>query len=343
MILSGFSCQAHLSNLWVYKNILGKYKRGFFYILSSLITVECMSRTFLNKGIYRQLCGFLVLIFFLLLPHHGFGKNSEKKSKLHIDRKKSKEGVDWIRGEVYSSAKVVLPLLEPPESRGWNSFSSIAEAREAARLQAKERAEIRLTSLIYELRLDSYLRISDLLKKDKYFLKRMSSLPSRFIIEERRTGEGYVMVTLRMPFLGVKGLYGLLLHQGYASEEPPEIEHSSPPDSISSLILDLRHLKDFQPSLTPSIYTRQGRKIYAPEIAGRRCTVQTGMVSYRTSLEKAQNDKRAGNHPYYGFAFRLAGPGRSSFSLQDSDAQRILGSISGRNTLKQCKIFLLIQ
>ena len=312
--------------------------------MPNLITVGCVNCSFLfYKGIYRQLCGFIVLIFFLLLPHHSFGKNSEKKSKRYIDKKNNKEGVDWIRGEVYSSAKIVLPLLNHPENRSWNSFSSIAEAREAARLQAKEKAEIRLTSLIYELRLNSYLRISELLQKDQHFLRRMSSLPSRFIIAERRTGEGYVILTLKMPFLGAKGLYSLLLHQGYASEEPPEIEHSSPPDSISSLIFDLRHLKDFQPSLTPSIYTRQGRKIYSPEIAGRQCTVQTGMVSYRTSLEKAQDDKRAGNHPYYSFALGLAGPGRSSFSLQDSDSQRILGSISGRNTLKQCKIFLLIQ
>ena len=86
---------------------------------------------------------------------------------------------------------------------------ALSEIRSRARQLAQEEARLKLTSLVYDLQLDSEALIRDRMEQDSHFRRRMGKLPSRFRIESRRTGADYVSLQLSLPFRGPKGLYAL--------------------------------------------------------------------------------------------------------------------------------------
>ncbi|MBX7057441.1 MAG: hypothetical protein K1X75_05200 [Leptospirales bacterium] len=250
--------------------------------------------------------------------------------------------VDWSNGAVYARATVELPHISANGAPGERSASSLTDARAIARSEAREKAALRLMGALSALRLDGRRTLGERMHEDRELRERLGNLGDRFRVASRNTGEGQVTVTLTLPFLGAQGLYSVLARSSYASEAIPQAGPVDALDPISGLIVDLSEEPDFQPSLEPRIFTDRGRLIYGPEVVSRACAVRRGLAAYHSSVDRAREDRRVGQRPFYTFAGGILGPGRSDIYLDSEDVERILGHESGRTALRRCGVVIIV-
>ena len=266
------------------------------------------------------------------------------KQGRHLVKFDSSSYIDWTEGKIYVSVR--RPLYG---TRNIHSLSqaehqpSLSEIRSKARQQAQEEAYLKLASLAYNVCLDSEALIKDRMQQDQNLQQRMGNLPSRFHIESRRTGGDYVNLKLSLPFWGQKGLYALIAADTYSKRLPlPRLEAHDPSLFISSVIFIVQGTRNFQSSLQPRLYSREGLLFYSPEIASPHYAVQRGLAVYYTSLEKARKDPRAGQESYIAYTAALRGTKQSDFVVHDQDLTAILGSPSGRRALQQARVILVV-
>ncbi len=253
--------------------------------------------------------------------------------------------IDWTGGYVFAEARVRLPRIiydrKHPDFGKAGTETSITDARAAARNKATELATLRLMNTLTSLRLDSSFTLYEKMTVDRELRESLGNLSERFLTKSRNVGEGYVSVELAMPFLGEDGLYSMLVGSHYGSELPPVVEPLDVVDAVSGLVVDLREAREFTPSLEPRIFTDRGRLIYGPEMAGSSC-IRRGLVSYYASAERAMQDARLGDAPYYTYAAGVMGRGKSDIYLDAEDAERLLGHASGRMVLRRCRVVFIV-
>ena len=263
---------------------------------------------------------------------------------LEIDENTS---VDWTGGFVYASARVRLPRIvfdsSHPDFATPGTETSLSGARARARSEALELASIRLTRAITGLRLDGRFTVLERMQQDRSLRERLGNLSRLFRVKSRHTGEGYVSIELALPFREEEGLYSVLAGSHYNSQPVPEVGPLDVVDELSGLVLDVREQPDFVPSLEPRIYTDQGRLIYGPEVITRACTIRRGPAIYYTDEEKALKDPRVGMQTLYAYAAGVLGNGRSDLVLDASDAERLLASPVGRQSLHYCAVVFVVR
>lgn len=254
--------------------------------------------------------------------------------------------IDWTEGAAYARATVQLPRIASTRSErefdGDQASTSLTDARARAREQAREQAALRLTQALFDLQLDARHRLGEHVQQDRELRDRLGDLSDRFRVASRNTGEGVVTVTLALRFTGPEGLYSMLARSIYGKEPMPEAGPVDATDPISGVIVDLSEHPEFRPSLEPRIFSDRGRLIYGPETVSRACTVRRGLAAYHASVDRAREDRRVGQRPYYTYAGGLLGPGRSDIFLDAEDVERILGHQSGRTVLRRCGVVFVV-
>ena len=275
--------------------------------------------------------------------------NRKLKEGHHLERFDAYSYLDWTEGKIYVHEQSPLypALHKDPRDRitiEKKALLSLSEARSKAQELTEEKARVKLLSLTYNVCLDSESLVKERMRQDKNFQKRMGEIRSRFRIESQRTGANYVSTKLSLPFRSARGLYALLVENSDKRLPLPLLDPKGPRSSpfISGLIFIIEEKKDFQSSLYPRLYSREGLLFYSPEIAASRYTIQRGPITYYNSLEHARKDPRAGTHPYIAYVANLRGIRRSDLVIHDKDLSVILGSLSGRKALRQARVILVI-
>lgn len=108
---------------------------------------------------------------------------------------------------------------------------------------------------------------------------------------------------------------------------------------VSGLIIDASDLA-FKPALTPKLLAADGRELYGPDMVSMAYVRQYGVAGYRSSLDQAKTDQRAGNHPLIVHAGRIA-ENPSQLVLAAGDANKIaqLNNMSG--PLSQGRVIII--
>ncbi len=292
-------------------------------------------------SVWQSYCVRIVYVYIFiigLVPMLYAEHNSSKRIKTRHQKSHYIEQVNPFVHINWTEAKIYVIVHKDLQT---DTDLSITQARTLARHQALQEAHLKLKSAVYELHLDAHNQIKDKLKQDINLRKRMATLSERFLFEGRRTASTYVSITLSLPFLGKNGLYALLMDEGYATERLPQVSTEELLDPVSGLIIVVdKQTTDFQLSLAPRIYSSTGLLVHGPEIAGRKCFMQKGLVSYSRSIETARKSPRVGISPYISYASVIKG--QSDLVLDNSDVEKILGNPDGRKALHNCRITLVI-
>ena len=259
-----------------------------------------------------------------------------------VDRPDTNSNINWTTGFVSASASEVLPEIifdiNHPDFGKPNSVKSISEARDYAHEKAYEKAESNLNHLLKNLLLNSSFTIGEKLLLNRKFREKFAGVQEWYQIKYRKTGEGIVSVTLALPFRGERGLYAILSENSVRQQIEPRDLEKEIEDQVSGLVIDVRGKDIFKPSLEPSIFTEQGKKIYGPDMVNRSCRVNRGVVNYFTNTEKGSTTKIVGARPYFLLVTGVSGKNKTDLFIADEDASIILSSPSALNALYNCAV-----
>jgi hypothetical protein len=263
------------------------------------------------------------------------------------------EKINWTAGFLTSEAKVRIPeiIQNPTHPRYMNDGTSVSltRARSDARLEAGERARLRLMQALLDMPVNGDYYVRDLLEENSAFRTAMGDLPEYIKIKTRRTAEDSVSMIISLPFRGENGIYRTLSSAGSVSGKRQAVPIADDPqssgkeDKISGIIIDATHLNDFNPSLLPRIFNDQGRLIYSQEMLSRGALINRGTAVYYTEYESALRDGRAGSEPYYLYAAGSSGKTNGDLFLDNEETVRILSSESGRHALSQGSVIILVK
>ena len=249
--------------------------------------------------------------------------------------------INWSTGKLYATGHKRLADVQT------NFITSLirSKVRAMARKQAIKKAQSSLVSTLYNLQFDSQNLVKEKINQNSTLQKRMNDLFSLVVIDTVQVKKDQVSVRLMLPFHngknGKKGLYDLLGIANFPMAKIPEITNNKGAHHITGLLLSVQELKNFQPAIKPRIYSRQGRLIYAENLANKKCVREKGMVGYSLSVTHARKQPRLGTKPYLAFVAALKGKGNSDLVLADNDVEAILSSPSGRSALRQCRVVLV--
>ncbi|HPI13451.1 MAG: hypothetical protein QM472_08935 [Spirochaetota bacterium] len=245
--------------------------------------------------------------------------------------------INWTRSFISSTGRFEAEVsgtglpVDPEDGRELG----INGARKDTRRRAQEASIESLLSAMKTIRVDPNRRLGDLLQADDTVQRRLSetiAAETRF----RRHPSGFVASTCEAR-LGFGGIIASLPWD-YPDMELPVIDNTPLKTDYTGLIVDGRGLK-LEPMLFPSIYDENGVEIFGRIFIDSRYALKNGMASYCHTEDEAKALKRAGDRPYYSVALKSL---NACPVISEKDARRVLGAQATRNSLKRCRVVIIL-
>ena len=142
-----------------------------------------------------------------------------------------------------------------------------------------------------------------------------------------------LVVPMLCPYCGQEWPDGKAVPSG-TELVPKEIETTI----YSGIIIDCRGL-DLKPCLFPTIWNESQEEIYSVNFADQNFIIDQGLVLYTT--QDQYSDPRVGQNPLRIKATDVIGSANTDIEIADSDGQRIHGSKSNLNLLRECRIAVI--
>lgn len=109
----------------------------------------------------------------------------------------------------------------------------------------------------------------------------------------------------------------------------------------SGLIIDASGL-GVKPAVMPRILDEHGHEIFSADFVNRETAVDSGMVTYKTTLKSAVNSERVGRNPLVIRGTKVSGSLQCDVVVSDYDAALIHSAAHTDNFLKKCKVIFVI-
>ncbi len=266
-------------------------------------------------------------------------------------------GIDWEANVVYAVGDGIPPA----------SAVSPAQARVRAKRAALDEAMARLLEMVEDVRVDAESTTRDFINESRAVNTAVSGLVRNAEIEEiRQFDDGSYQVKMRMPIHDQKGLSRTLLPsmlnqvqqvrivtRTTRSGSTPAPQQTTTDISVTSktqppsqglaytaLIIDASGI-GASPAMYPRILGRSGEVLYDLSAVDPNVAVLGGICAYRTSLDKAKQDARAGSNPLVVKAGEAAGTGKSDLVVEDADAAAI--TALGTGVLHEGKVIVITE
>ena len=271
---------------------------------------------------------FLVLILFFIITNYINSKPIKlinNISKSHVTTIINENiYVDWTEGEIYSLAN--LPLL--------------------SNIENEEQARINLVQSVFKLNLINNISILEEIKSNEELNQSLSYLDTRLKAREKNTLESSKkFFKYSLALYGKNGLYELISHAYNFEQKLPEIINEEQEKKYTSLVIDLKNIKNFTISLIPTLYDPQGLLIYAPEYLKKSCFIEKGPVKYLSSLNIKNKSKSVGYNPLIIYPICLRNSNvsinGSDLVISKKDSKTILSNFSTRKALQNCQVFII--
>ena len=266
-------------------------------------------------------------------------------------------GIDWEANIVYGVGDGVPPT---------NAINP-AQARVRAKRAAMDEAMARLLEMVQEVRVDAESTTRDFVNESRAVNTAVSGLVRNAEVEEiRQFDDGSYQIKMRMPIHDQKGLSRTLLPtmlnqvqkvsivtrssrsaSGAGSQNSTtavnvtsEMQPAGAGETHTGLIVDATGV-GASPAMYPSILSTSGDVLYDISVPDPNVSVIDGVAAYRTSLEKARKDKRAGANPLVVKAAEAAGSAKSNLVIDDADAEKI--AALGGDVLRGAKVIIVTE
>jgi hypothetical protein len=244
--------------------------------------------------------------------------------------------INWSRGIIVSRGRASINDLNGlPGEKEVRPGNSINRARMAAYDMARDTAIDNLISSIKSIRIDSDMRLIDLIREDNFAQKRISgiimhSIRTRIYPVDFFSAE--CEATLKM------GDIIASLPYNFPADDYPGTQDSPLSTEYSGLIIDCRN-SGVKPMIFPSVYTEDGLEIYGRHLVDMRHASDKGMASYCFSEDEAFKNGRSGKHPYYTSAVKSI---KNCPVISENAYRRISGSRKTINNLKKCNVIIIL-
>lgn len=110
---------------------------------------------------------------------------------------------------------------------------------------------------------------------------------------------------------------------------------------FTGLVVDARGLK-VRPAILPRFYDLEGSEFYGPGIADKAMGLQRGLASYTVRLGSREMEERVGPRPLHLRAMGVKGRHRCDLVLESVRAAQLLASPQTRESLRNCRVLILI-
>jgi len=264
-------------------------------------------------------------------------------------------GIDWEANVVYAIGDGVPPA---------NAINA-AQARVRAKRAAMDEAMARLLEMVQKVRVDAESTTRDFVNESRSVNTAVSGLIRNAEIEEvRQFDDGSYQIKMRMPIHGQKGISSTLLptmlnqvqkvnivtrstrsestptnqETAVAAPETSKTQNADDSQPHTALIVDATGV-DASPAMYPRILSSSGENLYNVSVPDPNVSVVEGVAAYRTSLEKARQDQRAGANPLVVKAAKTAESGKADLVLLDEDAEKIADL--GEGVLRNAKVIVV--
>lgn len=249
--------------------------------------------------------------------------------------------INWSTGEIIASGSG-----SPVDKNAPNATDAEAAVYSIAMLNAGQN----LFDIVQQVRIDSQLRIKNLVAQDSHLIvKAREMVYASPEVETLRRLDGNGTLTVFLQFQ---------LHGGFAQLMlPREIIHvdsitkvmpgknapaaTSDPDAYTGLVVDARNT-GMQPAMVPRILDENSRAVYGAAFASREFAVQKGMSGYETDFDAAAKNPRVGDAPLIAKGLRAEGLGQSDIVITNADAARIRKSSDHLLFLRECRVVIVI-
>lgn len=268
-----------------------------------------------------------------LHDHKGYFQDSADGVRLHYSN-------NYVRIRAEQKTGRVVARPDDPDYGKPGTFYNITAARMRAMDEARQKARLKLSTVLEKIRVDASSRLGDWRQRHESFNRDFQMIIHDAPIFNSRVSTNSVAVELVLPFTGRGGLLHYLprLYEKRPLPAYPEEEFS---DEYTSLIVDVSHLP-FRFSLNPRLFTEDGREVYGPDYVSKNYAVETGLAGYALSLEKARELDRAGARPLYTRGLQTRAPSHTDVVVADEEIARILAVAGNRKQLFKCRLIFVV-
>lgn len=241
---------------------------------------------------------------------------------------------------------------------------------------ARYRAYEKLLEIVNGVRLDAYTRLKKELLADGGLDARVRGMVrGARIIDQKlfNSSDGSVVAEVRLGLhlAGPSGLTAAALaaarkkaaHRPQAKRFKPQAEPTIKPapakkpepavkkpapvkpaaEGITGLVIVAEKL-GARPAMFPRILeSSSGREVYGPDLVDRGEAMQSGVVGYATSVQKARANPRVGASPMVVKAIRAEGMNKANLVVSYQDAVRIFAADVRGDFLRRCRVVVVIR
>ena len=243
--------------------------------------------------------------------------------------------IDWTEGIV----KVTGSAFPPPDK------ASAKDKRLWAENNAHTNAYKQLAEVIDEIKVDSESTVKDYINTSETIKTRINA----FIrvaqrVDRRVLEDGTVEVDMEVKLYGPSGIVDIIQPQKLkVPPPPPVVKPVEVTKGYTGVIIDCRHLKDIQASLSPSLLDKDGGELYLGSLPiDNDFLLKSGVVTYTTSIIDARKMDRVGNNSLEIKALRTNGTYKTDLILDDKDTAILLGADQETKILQNSRIIFVL-
>ena len=238
--------------------------------------------------------------------------------------------VNWTEGYVASFA----------EAKGVTVFHE-AEVL----LLLKEEARKNILELCMELPIDEAKTVKDLIDISSDFkIELVQSVHKNAFTYATAFKDGKNIIALRYNLFGKGSFFDVLKTLNLFSETPdPWRQARSTKYYKTALIIDVRGIKSFKPSILPRIIDTKGRVIYSPYLFVKYGGDENQYVKYVTDEFIAYKFEIVGAKPFFIAALTAIGKYGNSIIISEEDADVLLASLHTIENISKGHVFILVK
>ena len=234
--------------------------------------------------------------------------------------------VNWSKGYIEAKGMAV-----PPENA-----QTEAQGKLLARRGAIVDGQRRLLEIIKGVRVKGKTTMVNMMAQDVVRQSVQGFVKGAEIVNEKwHPEEKMYELTMRLSFPVIRSTVYKQQKENFApKKEPVQCPYTG-------LIIDARGIS-LTPQIVFQIIDRNGELVYGQTQAFYQSAVDSGMVEYDGSLEKAKDSPRVGSNPMIVDAVRVGGDFKTKVVVSTSDGRRMRNQLSGTDVFLKTKVIVIM-
>lgn len=280
-------------------------------------------------------CGYLFLFGFLLIFLSDAKAQILKMQYIqdhHYITEYENGFVNWTSGYIYAIGKA-SPLKPKKNKQNKTHLKSVPT-------KAKENAINNIIDVFKQIKINTSLTVGKhAAKKAVIMAGLIKNANDAQVVTQYYTSLLDVQIVIRMSMYG--GFLQLVLPEEIIQISKIQLEENlqkTKQGQYTSLIINAKGI-GLEPVLYPVIINEEGKDIYSSVFISREFVVQNGVCKYFNNIEKALQDKKAGEKPLVVKAIRKE---NSAIVLSTPDYNTIEKTTERHAFLKQGKVLIVL-